>query len=304
MSLLVSIGECMLELSAAEDDLWHLGIAGDTFNTAWYARALLPKAWEVSYATRLGTDPFSDRAAAFIAANGISTRHITRHPTRSIGLYAISLHKGERSFTYWRDSSAARTLMEATDALQAAVDAARVIHVSGITLAILPPQDRARLVQMLAAARQRGAVTVLDPNHRPRLWPDAATARQALSAAAQACTIILPSFDDEAALFNDATPEATLARYAALGAETIVVKNGGDQIALRHQGQTRTLTGLPKVTPLDTTGAGDSFNGAFLAALMTGQSPEGAARRAHDLAAHVVRHRGALIPMGDLQKLV
>lgn len=303
MSLFVSIGECMLELATAERDLWHLGIAGDTLNTAWYARALLPKAWEVSYATRLGLDPFSDRAAAFIAAHGISTRHITRHPTRSIGLYAISLQNGERSFAYWRDSSAARTLMEAPEPLQSALDAAQVIHISGITLAILEAQDRARLLQMLATARSRGAVTVLDPNHRARLWPDATTARHAITAAAQVCRVLLPSFDDEAALFGDTAPEVTLARYAALGAETIVVKNGGGEIALSHNGQTLALTGLAKAAPLDTTGAGDSFNGAFLAARMTGHTPEAAARSAHDVASRVVRHRGALIPMVDLQAM-
>lgn len=300
MTQFVAVGECMLELSAAQAGLWHLGVAGDTLNTAWYARALLPKDWQVSYVTRLGVDPFSDRAADFIAANGILTRHVTRHPTRSIGLYAISLREGERSFTYWRDTSAARTLMEAPETVQSALDAASVIHVSGITLAILPPDDRSRLVRMLAAARQRGALTVLDPNHRARLWPDAATAAQSITAAATACAVILPSFDDEAALFGDTSPSATLDRYRGLGADTVVVKNAGQTVHLCHHGHSSTVTDLPRVVPVDTTGAGDSFNGAFLAALATGTPVTDALRRGHAMALRVVGQRGALIPMADL----
>jgi 2-dehydro-3-deoxygluconokinase len=49
------------------------------------------------------------------------------------------------------------------------------------------------------------------------------------------------------------------------------------------------------VAPVDTTGAGDSFNGTYLAARLTGESPEAAARRAHAVAGKVIRHYGALV---------
>ncbi len=300
MKRLLAVGECMIELSGAGDDLWRLGVAGDTLNTAWYARAALPDGWSVDYLTAVGTDPFSDRAVAFLTANHIGTRHIQRHPTRSIGLYAISLTKGERSFSYWRDASAARTLADDPARLAIALAEADVIHLSGITLAILSPEARANLIFQLAAQRQRGALTVLDPNHRPRLWSDDETARSVISAAAKACALILPSFDDEQALFGDGTPEATLARYDALGADTVVVKNGAKGPVARHLGQEIAVSGLPMVTPLDTTGAGDSFNGAFLASFLQGHSCETAMRVGHAMACRVVRHPGALIPMAQL----
>lgn len=279
---------------------WTLGIAGDTLNTAWYARAMLPAEWQVAYVTRLGLDPFSTRALGFMAENGIDTTEISRHPSRHIGLYAISLHEGERSFTYWRETSAARTLHDAAPQIEAAIARAGALHVSGITLAILPPEARAWLVAQMAKARVRGALVSLDPNHRPRLWPDAKTARMAITAAAGAASVLLPGFDDEAALFGDPTPQATRARYASLGAETVVVKTGGAALHLAHRGEVTDLT-LPVVPPLDTTGAGDSFNGGFLAALLQGATPEAAARQAHALASRVVRHPGALIPMGELR---
>lgn len=300
MSLFVSVGECMVEL-APEGAQWKIGIAGDTFNTAWYARALLPPAWTVAYLTSLGTDPYSAQALELMTANGIATDLVQRHPTRSIGLYAISLNEGERSFSYWRDTSAARTLADDAERLHGALEAADVIHVSGITLAILPPEGRRHLVAALAAARRRGAVTVLDPNYRARLWPDAATAAAAVTEAASAVSILLPSFDDEALVFGDVTPEATALRYAAQGAGTVVVKNGAGGLTLCAEGRVWRLGDLPQVAALDTTGAGDSFNAGFLAALLGGAGVEAAARAGHALAARVVTHPGALIPMEALR---
>ena len=106
MTRIVSIGECMIELSGRDGVTWKQGFAGDTLNTAWYARALLDAdKWRVGYFTRLGQDGFSQRMTDFIAANGIETRWISRDPHRNAGLYAIELKDGERSFTYWRENS-------------------------------------------------------------------------------------------------------------------------------------------------------------------------------------------------------
>ena len=108
--LILSIGEAMVELSRAKGGdagLWRLGIAGDTLNAAWYLRRLLPQDWRVGYFSRVGTGEFSDRMLAFLAEEGIESAHVGRDPAREIGLYAIALRDGERSFSYWRDSSAA-----------------------------------------------------------------------------------------------------------------------------------------------------------------------------------------------------
>ncbi|ROT97778.1 sugar kinase [Histidinibacterium lentulum] len=292
MPRIVCIGEAMLELSEApEPDLWRMGVAGDTLNTAWYLRELLAADWQVDYLTRLGTDPFSDRIARFIASSGIGTGHITRDPAHGPGLYAISLDKGERSFTYWRATSAARHLADDEDALDAALDGAALAYLSGITLAILAEDRRAALLQRIAAA---GVPLAYDSNYRPRLWEDADTARAWGEDAARAAAYVLPSADDEAALFGDDTPDATAARYAAIGPET-VVKTGGGPVAL---GTGETVTELPKVDPVDTTGAGDSFNAGYLAARLCGADPRDAVRRAHALASRVVQGKGALVPAG------
>src|SRR5690606_21032151 len=102
---ILSIGEAMVELSpSGQDGLWRLGIAGDTLNTAWYLRRLLPADWRVAYCSRVGLGEFSQQMVDFLAAEGIDATHVTRDPQREIALYAISLKDGERSFSYWRDT--------------------------------------------------------------------------------------------------------------------------------------------------------------------------------------------------------
>ncbi|MBP0438067.1 sugar kinase [Tianweitania sediminis] len=302
MSLFISIGEAMVELSSATDagdGLWRLGFAGDTLNTAWYARACLPDAWQVGYMTRLGQDPFSPQLADFLENNNITGDFIRTEPSRSVGLYAIQLKDGERSFAYWRGQSAARLLADDLALLDRAFAAADAIYLSGITLAILPDAGRDALVSRLVAARRAGTFTAFDPNLRPRLWEDADTMRHWLTQAAAGAGVLLPSFDDEAEWFGDATPEACARRWQAAGASEVIVKNGGGPMVLLQGGDLLTAP-AEFIAPVDSTGAGDSFNGAYLAARLTGSSAADAAQAGHAVALKVIAHRGALIPLRDL----
>ena len=65
MKTFISIGECMLELSAMQKDLWRMSVAGDTLNTAWYARACLSNNWHVSFATKIGNDGMSSNCLLY-----------------------------------------------------------------------------------------------------------------------------------------------------------------------------------------------------------------------------------------------
>lgn len=297
MPRILSIGEAMVELGpSGQPGLWRLGIAGDTLNTAWYLRRLLGADWQVDYLSRVGQGPFSQQMVDFLAAEGIGTAHVGRDTDREIGLYAISLTNGERSFAYWRDASAARRLAEDPALLDRALDAARIAYFSGITVAILPPEGRANLLSALARARVAGTRVVFDPNLRPRLWTDAATMRQGISDAAAGADLVLPSFDDEATHFSDTDPQATVARYLALGAGQVVVKNGGGPIRFGGHDGFGVLTGLHPETPVDSTAAGDSFNAGYLAAWLAGADCAAAIAAGHDLSRKVIRYRGALVP--------
>ncbi|MBC7312186.1 MAG: sugar kinase [Rhizobium sp.] len=299
--LFLSIGEAMVELSQAEGGLWRMGFAGDTLNTAWYARACLPADWEVAYFTRLGLDPFSERMRDFLQDNAISTCFIARDPERTVGLYAIELHDGERSFSYWRGQSAARRLADDEQALKVAIAQSDVIYFSGITLAILEPDRREALLRLIGAAREAGKTTVFDPNIRPKLWEDTQTMRACLTRAAATASIALPSFDDEAAVSGDSDIEACATRWLRAGAGEVVVKNGGGPVAVSMSDGAIAILTFDSVKPVDSTGAGDSFNGGYLAARLAGEAPDKAAAQGHEVAAQVVCRPGALVPREQIR---
>ncbi|MGB3555637.1 MAG: sugar kinase [Jannaschia sp.] len=292
---LTGLGECMIEMSQAEGGLYRRSFAGDVVNTLWYARRDLAEDWAVRFHTGLGIDPSSAAMEAFLNDAEIGTGTVLRVPNRRPGLYMIHLDGAERSFEYWRDSSAARMLASDDTALDAAVAGNTMVYLSGITLAILPPHDADRLLSALAEARRAGSRIAFDPNIRPALWPDPDRMRDILTLGAARADIVLPSFDDEAAHFGDATPKATADRYDPDGDRIVVVKNGPGDVCLRAAGTTRHLDTPPVPAPVDTTGAGDSFNGAFLAAILLGRDVEDAVRAGQRRAAEVICHHGALI---------
>lgn len=296
---IVSIGECMVELSGAPGGLLRQGFAGDTFNTAWYLRRELGPGWDVAYLTAVGDDRTSDEMTRFIEAAGISTEFVRRVKGRTPGLYLIHLEGAERSFSYWRDTSAAKELASDAAHLERVFSAGEAFYVSGITLAILTRDSRERLLSFLARAKAAGRMVAFDTNIRARLWPDPDEMREAIAAGARAATICLPSFPDEAAAFGDASPEASAERYLALCGGEVVVKNGPEP-AIVADGKGFTTIAAEKVAEaVDTTGAGDSFSAAYVAARLSGAPPVEAARRGHALAGEVVRHYGALIRQGS-----
>lgn len=296
-----SIGECMIELSGDASVGWRVGFAGDTLNTLWALHALTP-GLAADYVSAFGDDPFSRDQIAFFGQNGIGIATSPRIAGARPGLYAITLDGHERSFTYWRSDAAARRLASDPAALAESLAGRKLIYFSGITLAILEPAARRVLLEAVAKARAAGSLIAFDPNYRPRLWADAAEASEAFDAALAATDIALPTFPDEQMLHGDATPAATLERLKAAGVAEAVVKDGEKPALVWYDGAAREVPAVFVEKPVDTTGAGDSFNGGYLAARVRGLTPLEAAQRAHQVAARVVQVRGALAPFELLRQ--
>jgi len=293
----VSIGECMVELSpAADPETFRVGYAGDTFNTAWYVKRLAPD-WQSSFVTRVGMDSASDKMLAMIEQSGVETHNIAKSKERSVGLYMISLQNGERSFSYWRDNSAARQLADDPDKLWAAVVDGDILYFSGITMAILDVSGRDTLLQVLEDARRSGKTVVFDSNLRPRLWSSAQDMKQTVMRASAISDIVLPSYDDERDHFGDVSMDATLQRYLDAGPSTVIVKNGGGNILYSHVGETGTVSPRPAESIVDTTSAGDSFNAGFLVGLYKSETVSDAIRLGIRVAAQVIGQKGALVPV-------
>jgi 2-dehydro-3-deoxygluconokinase len=292
---IVSFGEAMVEMASLGDSKFRLGFAGDTLNTAWYLRQLLPGSWQVDYATAFGDDLYSRQALAFLTASGLGTSHVQVKPGLRPGLYLIHQADGDRHFTYWRDSSAARRMMDDPTPIAAAMAEASVIYFSGITLAILPPPARDAFLALLSDARAQGVTIAFDPNIRLTLWQSGHELKRYLDGAVSVSDIVFPTFQDEASLFGDATPTATADRCLALGVRLAVVKDGAGAALIATPTERLSVSAQRVDNVVDATGAGDSFNAGFLAAYLQGQSLDASGHAAHALAAYVIGYPGALI---------
>jgi len=299
---LYAIGECMIELQHSQDrpGAMDYRFGGDTLNAAVYmARLLDPAQVRVAYVTGLGTDGMSDEMLASWAAEGIDTAHVQRLPDRLPGMYLIELDAhGERRFRYWRGESAARHWLEAPEAGKVLVQlaAARMVYLSGISLAILAPADRELLIAALVQCRANGGSVAFDNNYRPRLWESPETARRMYQRVLESADIALLTLDDEHALYGAESPEAVVERTLGHGVKEVVVKCGPAPAVVWADGALHTIAPEPVADVVDTTAAGDSFGAAYIAARLAGQDAPSAARAGHRLAGAVIRRRGAIIP--------
>ena len=292
---IVVVGEGMIELSRADGGLWRLGHGGDTLNTAIH---LARMDRDVRYVTALGDDPFSATLLQDWTAEGIDTSLILRDPTRMPGLYAITTDEaGERSFSYWRGQSAARRTLSLSggEAVMAQAEQADLLLYSLITLAILDEPSREHLFDLAQRVRARGGRVAFDGNYRPRLFAGQDEARDLCRRAIGGCDIGLPTLEDEAMLVDAKSAEEVQGRWQSLGAAEVVVKLGADGCLVTGVG----LVPPPeRLSPRDTSGAGDAFNAGYLGARLDGLSPVEAAVRGHRLAGWTVMRSGA-IPARD-----
>jgi 2-dehydro-3-deoxygluconokinase len=293
----VTVGEAIVEFVRGGDGRFGLGCAGDTFNVAVYlARAGI----DAAFATALGDDPYSDAILALAAAEGVAGDLVLRMRGRLPGLAVVDTDTaGTAHRRDWRGESPARELFELPEWGRVAegLTKAKLVYFSGITLSLYSNTGIGRFLALIEMVRQQGVKIAFDGNFRPRGWRgDLSRTRTVFMEALKRIDIALPAYDDEAVLWGDPSPEATVERLQAFGVGEIVVKNGPNS-ALVASGAQREFVPVPEVVvPIDTTAAGDSFNAAYIAARLSGQRPTDAAAAAHRLAAQVIRHRGALMP--------
>jgi 2-dehydro-3-deoxygluconokinase len=298
MARIACIGECMLELSAADSrpDLRRLGFGGDTLNTAVYLARL---GVSVDYVTALGDDPYSQRMIEAWESEGVGTDLVQRVTGRLPGLYMIELDdKGERRFFYWRQQAPAREIFsnERTDDLCQKLLTYDWLYLSGISLSLYGEAGRERLFDLLRQFRAKGGKVAFDANYRPRGWPSVEVARREIRDQMALTDVDLSSIEDETGLnqVKDAAEACDLIQ--GLGPRIVVIKQGGEGCVVCVDGRKTSVPAIKAAKVVDATAAGDSFNAGFLAALLRGEEPVQAAKLGHRCAAIVISHHGAIVP--------
>jgi 2-dehydro-3-deoxygluconokinase len=291
VSDLLAIGEALVELNQPNDGAPFVqGFGGDTSN-AMIAAARLGA--EAAYFTGIGADRFGQALTELWLKEGVDASRIVVNGGAHTGLYFVTHSAQGHEFSYMRAGSAASRISE-TDLPVDRIRDTKILHISGISQAISSSATDAAFAAIDIAHDAKRLVSY-DPNLRLKLWP-LRRARAIIHEAMRACDIALPGLDDAEALTGLRDPDAIASFYLDLGARVVVVKMGrGGALAATPKARERIYSHAVKA--IDATGAGDCFDGAFLAEYVRHGDPFAAARFANVAAALSTLGYGAVAPL-------
>ncbi|NNG41780.1 sugar kinase [Pseudoalteromonas sp. NEC-BIFX-2020_002] len=295
MKKIFFLGECMLELRAIDESTLNQSFAGDVYNSAVYLKRCF-NSINSAIVTALGTDAISQKMRHCFVQEQLGTQLVFAHSDKVPGVYYIETDdQGERSFTYWRNDSAARKLIDFYN--PTVIDelaSGDMLFFSGISLAVIEPDTRAIFWQSIHTLKAAGVKVVFDPNYRARLWQSVEETKQQYALAFQCADITLPGVEDLHALYGVDSVEDVLAHLSDYDINEVVIKNGPESVLTMVDGQLQRHTITPVDNVVDTTSAGDAFNGVYLGARLSGLPVCEAVSKAAKAAAVVIQQPGAI----------
>ena len=290
---IVALGEPMIEFNQTGERggrSYLRGYGGDTSN---FVIAAARQGARTGYLTVVGDDVYGRLFLDLWAREGVDASRVRIDGSAQTGMYFVDHDQAGHHFTFFRAGSAASRLSPA-DVPADYVAAARLVHVSGISLAISASACDA-CYAAAKAARSAGRLVSFDTNLRLKLW-SSDRARAIITDMMKFADICLPSRDDMAALTGSDDPDKLADHALALGAKTVALKLGaeGAIVATAHE---RHRIPPYRVEAVDATGAGDAFGGAFVTRLLEGAELGAAGRYAAVAAALSTKGYGAVEPI-------
>ena len=291
---LICLGEPLVEFNQTTpgEPGYLMGYGGDTSNCAVAAAR---QGASVGYLTALGQDSFGDAFVQLWAREGVDYAHVLRLTGAATGIYFVSHGPTGHEFSYLRRDSAASRLSP-RDLPEDYIAKARVLHVSGISQAISDSACDA-VLRAVEIARAGETLVSYDTNLRLRLWP-LPRARAMIHATVPMADIVLPGLDDGRALTGLEEPDAIADFYLRLGPKVVALTLGSQGTLVATPDRRERIDPHP-VEAVDATGAGDAFDGAFLAEYLRSGDPFAAARYGNAAAALAVGAFGAVAPLPD-----
>ncbi len=299
---IVSIGEAMVEFNQQRDaagavPLYLQGYGGDSSN---FAIAAARQGARVGYVSAVGDDRWGALLRRLWRDEGVDDRDVKTDPAAPTGVYFVEHNERGHHFSFLRAGSAASRIVPA-DLPRGRIESSRVLHLSAITLAISASAcDTAYAA--IEIARAAGVRVSFDTNLRLKLWP-LARARAVIGDVLRHCDICLPSLDDIEAVTGISDPEALVDHCLVAGAAVVALKLGADGAIVADARERHRIAPHP-CTPVDATGAGDTFGGAFVARLVAGDALLDAARYAAAAAALSTEGYGAVAPIPKHDRVV
>jgi 2-dehydro-3-deoxygluconokinase len=295
---ILAIGEAMVEFNqAGEGGRQYLqGFGGDTSN---FAISAARQGAHAGYLSALGDDNHGRMLRELWTREGVDHAHVATDRDAPTGIYFVTHGPDGHEFSFMRSGSAA-SRMRPSQLPRAAIASAKVLHLSGISLAISASACDT-CYAAIDIARAAGVKVSFDTNLRLKLWP-LARARAVIGDVMRLADICLPSLEDIAAVTGLTDPDALVDHCLALGANTVALKLGARGAIVATSSERHRLPPHP-CRPVDATGAGDAFGGAFLVRLLAGDELREAGLYACVAAALSTEGYGAVDPIPDAARV-
>jgi 2-dehydro-3-deoxygluconokinase len=287
---ILCLGEPMLEFNQQPDGNYLPGHGGDTSNCAIAAAR---QGASVGYVTHIGADTFGNSFMDLWQAEGVDVATVKQVSNAHTGVYFVTHGKDGHEFSYFRAGSAS-SRMAAADLPVKALQSCKILHISGISQAISDVAADA-VFEAIRIVKAAGGKVSYDTNLRLKLWP-LERARAVTHAGMAHCDIALPGLEDAQQLTGLSDPDAIADFYLNLGASVVALTLGAEGTLVATPDRRERVKGR-RVEAVDATAAGDTFDGAFLARLVAGDTPFEAARYANAAAALSTQGYGAVAPM-------
>jgi fructokinase len=270
------LGEALMDCVAQPDGSLKPFMGGSPFNLA---RAAALRGADVSFVNPLSTDNFGDQMRAQLTTDGVKPLlPASRLPT---SLAVVQIKNGQPSYGFYREGIADRDY--SVDQILTTLESAApgVLHTGSL---LLVPPEHEKVFAILKAAKKMGWTISVDVNLRPKLAANLAQYVEAVKSIAP-LTDWLKASDEDLELLGFAAPTrsqgAEIAKhFTAQGISRVALTFGGDGAWLQVDGKSAEQD-VPKVTVVDTVGAGDTFWGNCLGdwVLGSGTGPQDAASR-------------------------
>ena len=292
------------DISSLENNSSNMKInfGGDTYNSAVYFSRLTNHKTNTFYSTALGKDNFSKKMISRFKNENIKCDYIRTDGENPPGLYSIEINeKGERSFSYWRDQSPSKYIFLGSKGKKLVKDInnADVFYYTGISAGILDEKQRKDLIKIGSTATICG----FDFNYRSKLHYNKKVSQLLFNEINNRVDIHFVSFDDARELFKIKNP---LEIFEIINEKKnlILIRYKNSIIFKNKQQEIKTVT-VPHGEVVDTTAAGDAFNGSFLAIMNNNKNVpvEENILISHSVTREVIKHRGAIISKNKMPKI-
>ncbi len=297
---ILALGEPMVEFNQTGGHAartYLQGFGGDTSNALIAAARQGAK---VGYLSALGNDRYAVLLRELWDAEGVDHSQVKTNADAYTAIYFVTHDDHGHHFDFFRRGSAA-SLMQPSDLNPELIRQAKVLHLSGISLAI-SESARSTCFAAIDVAKKAGVKVSFDTNLRLKLWP-LDTARTAINQAIGLSDICLPSLDDVTAITGLTNPDAVVDHCLRLGAKTVALKLGSEGALLATNSSRQRIAAFA-CKPVDATGAGDTFGGAFIACIVSGDTLLDAGRYAAAAAALSTEGFGAVAPIPFADRVV